>query len=47
VFLMTLINPKYMSVLLYDRRGHYILSVAAALQFMGVLTIKKILSIRV
>src|SRR6185503_21098190 len=37
VFLMTLINPKYMSVLLYDRRGHYILSVAAALQFMGVL----------
>jgi tight adherence protein B len=47
ILLMTVLNPKYMSLLLNDQRGHYILGVAAVLQFMGVVTIKKILNIRV
>ena len=47
IILMTLINPDYMSVLLNDQRGHYILGVAAVMQFLGIITIKKILAIRV
>lgn len=47
IFLMTALNPAYMSVLLHDQRGHYILAVAAVLQLLGILTIKKILAIRV
>jgi tight adherence protein B len=47
VFLMTALNPEYMSLLLYDPRGHYILGIAAVLQIMGILTIKKILDIKV
>lgn len=47
VFLLTVLNPDYMAVLLHDYRGHYVLGVAALLQLIGVLTIKKILSIRV
>src|SRR5258706_14616614 len=45
--LMTLLNPDYMSVLLHDQRGHYILGIAVVLQFLGVVTIKRILAIRV
>ena len=47
VFLITAINPDYMSRLLHDQRGHYILAVAAVLQFLGIVTIKKILRIRI
>jgi len=47
VFMLTLINPDYMSLLLHDQRGHYVLGAAAVLQFLGILTIRKILAIRV
>src|SRR6185312_15118638 len=47
VFLMTALNPDYMSILLHDQRGHYILITAAIMQLLGIITIKKILSIRV
>ena len=47
IFLMTALNPEYMSVLLHDQRGHYILGFAVLLQVLGILTIKKILAIRV
>jgi tight adherence protein B len=47
VVLMTVINPDYMSVLLHDQRGHYMLGGAVVLQLLGVVTIRKILSIRI
>lgn len=47
VLLMTAINPAYMGLLLHDQRGHFILGTAAVLQLLGIVTIKKILSIRV
>lgn len=47
IFLLTAINPNYMAVLLHDQRGHYVLGAAAILQILGMLTIKKILAIRV
>lgn len=47
IFLLTVINPEYMSVLLHDERGHYILAVAAVLQILGTITIRRILAIRV
>ncbi|HJY28832.1 MAG TPA: type II secretion system F family protein [Pyrinomonadaceae bacterium] len=47
VFALTAINPDYMSLLLHDWRGHYVLALAVVLQILGMLTIKKILAIRV
>jgi tight adherence protein B len=47
ILLMTALNPTYMSLLLHDQRGHYVLAVAAVLQFLGIITIKRILKIRV
>lgn len=47
IFLMTLINPDYMSVLINDQRGHYILGLAFVLQVLGMLSIRSILNIRV
>jgi tight adherence protein B len=47
IFLMTALNPEYMSVLLHDQRGHYILAAAVVLQILGILTIRKILDIKV
>lgn len=47
IFLLTALNPDYMAILLQDPRGHYILGAAAILQILGVVTIKKILAIRV
>jgi Flp pilus assembly protein TadB len=44
---LTVINPDYMTILLRDHRGQYILAVAAILQIIGMLTIKRILAIRV
>jgi tight adherence protein B len=47
VLLITALNPTYMSLLLHDQRGHYILAAAAVLQLLGIITIRKILDIRV
>lgn len=47
VFLMYSINPEYMNVLVNDPRGHYVLGAAAVLQILGMLTIRKILDIKV
>ncbi len=47
IFMMTLINPEYMSVLINDERGHYILGIALVMQILGVISIKSILNIRV
>jgi tight adherence protein B len=47
IFFLTILNPDYMSLLLKDQRGHYILGIAAVLQLVGIITIKKILSIKV
>jgi tight adherence protein B len=47
VFMMTFINPKYMSPLLYDKRGHFVILVAVILQLFGILSIKRILDIKV
>ena len=47
ILLLTFINPDYMAVLLNDPRGHYVLVAAAVLQFLGMITIKKILRIRI
>jgi tight adherence protein B len=47
IFLLNIINSEYMSLLLHDPRGHYVLGAAAVLQVLGMLTIKKILAIKV
>lgn len=47
IFLLTAINPDYMYVLLHDQRGHYIIGAAIVLQLLGMITIKKILAIKV
>ncbi len=47
VFVATALNPDYMSLLLYDRRGHYLIAMALGLQVLGVITIRKILNIKV
>jgi tight adherence protein B len=47
VLAMAAINPQHVSVLLEDERGHYIIAAVVALQVLGVLTVLKILSIRI
>jgi tight adherence protein B len=47
ILLLTFINPDYMAVLIYDPRGHYVLAAAAVLQTLGIVTIKRILRIKV
>jgi tight adherence protein B len=47
ILTLTAINPKYMGVLLHDPRGHWVIAVAMVLQGIGILLIKKILSIKV
>jgi len=47
IALLTFINPDYMSSLINETRGHYVLAVAAILQILGVVTINKILAIKV
>jgi tight adherence protein B len=47
ILLLTALNPDYMAVLLHDQRGHYVLAAAAVLQFLGIVTIRKILNIKV
>ena len=46
VLVITWINPDYMKPLLYDTRGHYIIAAAAVMQLLGMVTIRKILSIK-
>lgn len=47
VFVLTTLNPEYMSVLIHDPRGHYVIALAIVLQLAGMLLIKKILNIKV
>ena len=47
VFVLTVMNPDYMSVLVSDQRGHYVLGFAAVWQLLGMMLIKKFLSIKV
>ncbi|MGI9168000.1 MAG: type II secretion system F family protein [Pyrinomonadaceae bacterium] len=47
VFVLTVMNPDYMSVLVQDQRGHYVLTFAIIWQIFGMLMIKKFLSIKV
>ena len=47
ILLITAINPDYMTTLLKEQRGHYVLAAAAVLQFLGIVTIRKILNIKV
>lgn len=47
ILLLTALNPDYMAILLYDPRGHYILVAAVIFQILGMITIKKILDIKV
>lgn len=47
VFVMTTINPDYMSVLVSDRRGHSVILVAVIMQLIGMLLIRRILKIKI
>ena len=47
VFVLTVFNPDYMSVLIHDQRGHYVIAFAIVWQMFGMLLIKKFLSIKV
>jgi tight adherence protein B len=47
ILLLTFLNPDYMAVLLHDSRGHYVIAAAAVLQILGVVTINRILAIKV
>jgi len=47
IALLTFINPDYMSVLLHEPRGHYVIIVAVILQLLGIFTINRILNIKV
>jgi tight adherence protein B len=47
VFVLIAINPDYMSVLINDPRGHYVIALAIVLQLAGMLMIKKILNIKI
>lgn len=46
-FMVTLINPTYMSVLWKDPRGHTLIAVALTMQMIGMLLVGKILRIKV
>jgi tight adherence protein B len=47
ILMLTALNPDYMTSLLHEQRGHYVLAVAAVLQILGVITIRNILAIKV
>jgi len=47
VFVLTLVNPEYMSVLVHDARGHWVIAFAMVWQLFGMMLIKKILAIKV
>ena len=46
-FVITAMNPEYMSILWRDPRGHYLIAVALLLQTTGMLIVKKILNIKI
>lgn len=47
IALITAINPGHTTSLLHETRGHYVLAAAAILQIMGMVTIRKILDIKI
>jgi tight adherence protein B len=47
VFVLTAVDPEYMSVLLHDQRGHYVIGFAIVWQTLGMLLIKRFLSVKV
>jgi tight adherence protein B len=47
IFVVMAFNPSYMTPMFYDQRGHYALATAALMQILGVLTIRKILKIKI
>jgi tight adherence protein B len=44
---LTALDPEYMSVLLHDQRGRYVIAFAAVWQCLGMLLIRRFLSIKV
>lgn len=46
-FALTALSPDYMSVLLYDSRGHYVIAFGIIWQIFGMLLIRKFLNLRV
>jgi tight adherence protein B len=46
-FVITVMNPEYMSILWKDPRGHYLIAVALLLQGTGMLIVRKILNIKI
>jgi tight adherence protein B len=46
-FVITAMNPEYMSILWKDHRGHYLIVAALFLQLTGMLIIRKILDIKI
>ncbi|HKR60212.1 MAG TPA: type II secretion system F family protein [Pyrinomonadaceae bacterium] len=46
-FIITAMNPEYMSVLWKDQRGHYLIVAALFLQVTGMLIVRKILNIKI
>jgi tight adherence protein B len=47
VLVLTVMNPSYMNVLVRDQRGHYVIAFAIIWQTLGMLLIRKFLSIKV
>ena len=47
IAILTALNPEHTFSLLHEQRGHYVLAAAAILQVLGMVTIKKILDIKV
>jgi tight adherence protein B len=46
-FIITAMNPDYMSILWKDQRGHYLIATAMFLQVTGMLIVRKILNIKI
>jgi tight adherence protein B len=46
-FVITAMNPEYMSVLWKDPRGHYLIAAAMIMQVTGMLIVRKILRIKI
>jgi tight adherence protein B len=44
--IMYALNPEYAGVLIYEREGIYMLSVALVMQLLGLITIKRIVSVK-
>lgn len=46
-FVITAMNPEYMSILWKDARGHYLIAIALFMQVTGMLIVRKILNIKI